>query len=115
MNDQHLAAISSLLDTAGAQLARRQTGPDADVAITDAYAALLAARFELAPYLAVMPTPSLDENATTKPSAVADDLATAWTALRDYALASHEDEALACTRAATYVDDARRHLLNTTS
>jgi hypothetical protein len=115
MNDLDLAAISSLLDTAGARLAQRQTDPDADVAITDAYAALLAARFELAPYLTVMPTPSLDEGALTEPAAVADDLAAAWTALRDHALASHEDEALACTRAATYVDDARRHLLSSTS
>ena len=114
MNDRDLAAISSLLDTAGARLAQRQTDPDTDVAITDAYAALLAARFELAPYVTVMPTPSLDEDVAAEPGPVADDLRAAWTALRDYARASHEDEALACTRAATYVDDARRHLLSTT-
>lgn len=115
MKDQDLAAISSLLDTAGARLARRQLEPDADLAILDAYTALLAARFELAPYLTVMPTPILYEAAVTEPLAVADDLATAWTALRDYALQSREDDALACARAATYVDDAREHLLSATS
>jgi hypothetical protein len=110
MNDQSLAAISSQLDTLGARLARRQTEPDADITILDAYAALLTARFELAPHVTVLPTPILDDDAA-QPSAVADDLAAAWTALREYALDSDQDDALACARAATYVDDARRHLL----
>ena len=60
-------------------------------------------------------TEIVDETAVTEPLAVADDLATAWTALRDYALQSREGEALACACAATYVDDARRHLLSATS
>jgi hypothetical protein len=110
MNDQDLTAISSMLNTAGARLARR-TEPDADLALLDAYAALLAARMELAPLLMVMPAPILDEDGAPEPAAIADDLATAWTALRDYALDAPEDAALACARAATYVDDARRHLL----
>lgn len=111
MEYQDLPAIASLLDTAGAQLARHQLEPNADIAILDAYAALLAARFELAPYLTVMPTPHLDDRAA-EPSDVADDLNNAWTALRDYALESQDGDALACARAATYVDDARRHLLS---
>jgi hypothetical protein len=114
MTAQDLTAISSLLDTAGAHLARRQLEPDADITVLDAYAALLAARFELAPHLTVMPTPHLDD-VLADPRAVADDLFTAWSALRDYALESREDDALACARAATYVDDARRHLLSATS
>jgi len=115
MKDQDLTAISSLLDTAGAQLARRQTDPHADITILDAYTALLATRFELAPYLTVMPAPHLDIDVVAEPAAVANDLATAWTALREYALESNEADALACTRAATYVDDARRHLLSASS
>ena len=43
MHDQDLTAISSMLNLAGARLARR-TDPDADIALLDAYAALLAAR-----------------------------------------------------------------------
>ena len=115
MSDQGLTAISSMLDTAGARLARRQIEPDADIAILDAYAALLAARMELAPLVTVMPTPVLDEVGAPEPAAVADDLATAWTALRDYALDTPEDDALRCARAATHVADARRHLLSSTS
>src|SRR5690348_3687651 len=102
MRDQGLTAISSMLDTAGARLARRQTEPDADIAILDAYAALLAARMELAPLVTVMPTPVLDEDGAPETSAVANDLATAWTALRDFALNSPEEDALTCARAATY-------------
>ena len=41
MTTQDLSNISSLLDTVGAQLARRQLEPDADIPILDAYAALL--------------------------------------------------------------------------
>lgn len=115
MKDQDLTAISSLLDTAGAQLARRQTDPHADITILDAYAALLAARFELAPYLTVMPTPQLENDVIAEPTTMADDLTTAWKALRDYALESDNGDGLACARAATYVDDARRHLLSTPS
>lgn len=111
MNDQGLTAISSMLDTAGARLARRQTEPDADIAILDAYAALLAARMELAPLVTVMPAPDLDEDCAPETSAVANDLATAWTALRDYTLDATEDDALTYARAAAYVADARRHLL----
>ena len=114
MKDQDLTAISSMLDTAGARLARRQLEPDADIAILDAYAALLAARMELAPHVTVMPTPVLDD-VEPEPHAVAEDLVNAWTALRDYALEAHENDALACARAAVYVDDARRHLLSTPS
>jgi hypothetical protein len=114
MNDHDLAAISSMLNTAGARLARR-TEPDAGSALLDAYAALLAARMELAPLVMVMPTPLLDEDGGPEAAAIADDLATAWTALRDYALEAPEDDALACARAATYVDDARRHLLASTA
>lgn len=115
MSDEGLTAISSMLDTAGARLARRQTEPGADIAILDAYAALLAARMELAPLVTVMPTPVLDVDGPPKSAAVADDLATAWAALRDYALASPEDDALTCARAATYVADACRHLLMSSS
>ena len=114
MTTQDLSTISSLLDTAGAQLARRQLEPDADITIVDAYASLLAARFELAPHVTVMPTPHLDDVAA-EPHAAADDLFIAWSALRDYAFESRDDDALACTRAATYVDDARRHLLSASS
>ena len=114
MHDQDLTAISSMLNLAGARLARR-TEPDADIALLDAYAALLAARMELAPLVTVMPAPILDEDGGPKPAAIADDLAIAWTALRDYALEAAEDDALACARAATYVEDARRHLLASTA
>lgn len=113
MENEGLSAISSLLDTAGARLARRQLEPAADIAILDAYAALLAARFELAPYLTVMPTPRLDDPAA-EPSEVASDLDDAWRALHDYALQSQAGDALACARAATYVEKARLHLLSAT-
>ena len=114
MNDQDLTAISSMLNLAGARLARR-TEPDADLALLDAYAALLAARMELAPLVMVMPAPLLDEGIAPEPAAIADDLAAAWTALRDYSADSPEGDALTCARVATYVADARRHLLSSTS
>jgi hypothetical protein len=111
MTTQDLSTISSLLDTVGARLARRQVEPDADITILDAYASLLAARFELAPHVTVMPTPHLDD-VVAEPRTVADDLFAAWSALRDYAFETREDDGLACARAATYVDDARRRILS---
>lgn len=120
MNDtsalDELVEIAARLGEVGADVAaaRMKRGGD-PFATTSAYAALLAARVDVAACLDGPPPPTGDEPGDVDIAGLINQLGELFESLSRYAQTHTGTVSLACARAALYVDDARVHLANDAS
>lgn len=105
-----LAEIATALDGVEADLASLRMSSDDAVPATNAYAALLAARADVDTCLAGPPPPRQDGPGAIDDVELVERLGHIYDALSRYARTHSGSPALACARAAMYVDDARAHL-----
>lgn len=105
-----LVEIATALEGAGADLASLLVAADDPVAATNAYAALLTARSDVDACLAGPPPPRSDGRGEIDDVELVERLSRIYDALSRYARTHSGSPALACARAAMYVDDARAHL-----
>jgi hypothetical protein len=105
-----LVEIATALENAGADLAALRMSSEDAVAATSAYAALLAARADVNACLAGPPPPPVGGSDEIGDAQFVERLSHLHDALARYARTHNGPPALACARAALYVDDARAHL-----
>ena len=113
---RELAQIAGSLGEAGADVARLRTREGGDAfATTSAYAALLAARAEIRTCLEGLPTPPRERPDDTDAVRLVNQLSDLIDELGQHARTHAGPKALACARAALYVEDAKAHLGAATS
>lgn len=105
-----LLDIATALESVGADLASLRMASEDAVAATNAYAALLAARADVDACLAGPPPPPSDGPGEIDDVELVERLSRIYDALSRNARTRSGSPALACARAALYVDDARAHL-----